>query len=199
MKLHIATLTSAILLAALATSAQAGTASHVALINSSAALCAQAAASQSAERILDAARHTAITTCNDALNNYLSVADRTATLVNRGILEVGARNTDAAITDFNAALARNPQMDAAYLNRGSALLSAARYDEARADFSRVIAMKGANTAVAYFNRGVAYEKSGNVSAAYSDYQQAQRINPSYQAANDELARFHANDRYADNH
>jgi tetratricopeptide (TPR) repeat protein len=198
MKLHIATLTSAILLVAFAASAEAGSASRVVLIHSPAELCAQAAASQSAERMLDASRHTAIATCNEALNNHLSGADLTGTLVNRGILEIGAANTDAAIADFNAALARNPEMDTAYLNRGSALLRAARYDEARADFSRVIAMKGANTAVAYFNRGVAYEKSGNVTAAYNDYQQAQRINPSYQVANDELARFHASDRYAEN-
>jgi tetratricopeptide (TPR) repeat protein len=198
MKLHLATLTSAVLLAAFAASAEAGPATQVALIRSSATLCAQAAASQSAEHMLDASRHAAIATCNDALNNYLSAADRTATLVNRGILEVGASNTDAAITDFDAALARNPQMDIAYLNRGSALMQAAKYDEARADFSRVIAMNGANTAVAYFNRGVAYEKSGNVTAAYNDYQQAQHINPSYQVASDELARFHPSDRYADN-
>jgi tetratricopeptide (TPR) repeat protein len=198
MKLHIATLTSAVFLAACAASAQAEPATHVALIHSSAKLCAQAAASQATERMLEATRHTAIATCSEALNNYLTVADRTATLVNRGILEVGASNTDAAIADFDAALARNPQMDAAYLNRGTALLQAARYDEARADFSRVIAMKGANTAVAYFNRGVAYEKSGNVTSAFNDYQQAQHINPSYQVAIDELSRFHPADRYAEN-
>src|SRR6266702_4800760 len=51
---------------------------------------------------------------------------------------IAAGNDTAAIADFDAGLARNIDLAAGYMNRGSALLRAARYTEARADFDRAI-------------------------------------------------------------
>jgi tetratricopeptide (TPR) repeat protein len=192
MKLHY-------FLAAALCAAAVPAAANVTLVTPAANACANAAAGQSRNALTVGRLHDAVAVCSEALDGTLNDADSTATLINRGTLESAMNQTDAALSDFSAALARNPASDSALLNRGAALLKAARYDEARADFDRVIATAGANTAVAYFNRGIANEKSGDVVAAYHDYQQAVRLNPRYQAANIELARFHATDRrLADN-
>lgn len=182
---------SLVLAAAVLCAAALPAAANVTLVTPAANSCANAATGQSRNALTTGRLHDAIAVCTEALGTSLNDADRTATLINRGTLESAFGQTDAALADFSAALARNPASDSALLNRGAALLKAARYDEARTDFDRVIAANGANTAVAYFNRGVANEKSGDVMAAYHDYQEAVRLNPRYQAANLELARFHA--------
>lgn len=194
MKLHLVLAASAIALAA----AAAPAAANVTLKTPAANSCANAAMGQARNALTSGRLHDAIAVCGEALDSSLGEADRTATLINRGTLELAMGYTDAALADFAAALARDPASDSAMLNRGAALLRAARYDEARTDFDHVIAANGTHTAVAYFNRGIANEKAGNLIAAYHDYQEAVRLNPAYQAANIELARFRSVDkRFAD--
>jgi len=141
-----------------------------------------------------------LSACNAALTGDLSQLTRAGTLVNRGILEVAAGRTDAAIADFNAGLERDPSLSAGYMNRGAALLKAGRYSEARADFDRAIDLGTADMHVAYFNRGEAQEASGNLVAAYHDYRKAQELAPGFKPAGMELARFQVTSRrVADGH
>jgi tetratricopeptide (TPR) repeat protein len=134
-----------------------------------------------------------IAACNVALTGDMSQLARAGTLVNRGILQAAAGRNDAAIADFDAGLARDPNLAAGYMNRGAALLRAARYDEARADFDRAIDLNTADLHVAYFNRGEAQEASGNLVAAYHDYRKAQELAPDFKPASLELARFQVSD------
>jgi tetratricopeptide (TPR) repeat protein len=133
----------------------------------------------------------ALKDCTDALAGKLLPADRTATLLNRGIVNAAAGNTDAALADYDAALARAPEMANAYLNRGTAFLHSGRFDAARADFDRALALKTDQAAIATFSRGMANEKLGNLAAAYHDYRQAQALD--FAPAGIELARFQVHD------
>jgi len=135
-----------------------------------------------------------LSACNAALTGDLSQLTRAGTLVNRGILQAAAGRTDAAITDFNAGLERDPSLSAGYMNRGAALLKAGRYSEARADFDRAIDLGTADMHVAYFNRGEAQEATGNLVAAYHDYRKAQELSPGFKPAGMELARFQVTSR-----
>ncbi|MDB5734443.1 MAG: hypothetical protein JWP16_276 [Alphaproteobacteria bacterium] len=138
---------------------------------------------------------TALGACNDAMTGDLSHLAMASTLVNRGLVNVAAHRDDAAMSDFNAAVAQSPDLSNAYISRGTALLHAARYDAARADFDQAIALGHAgNLHIAYFNRAEAQEASGNLVAAYHDYRKAQELAPDFKPASMELARFQVNER-----
>jgi tetratricopeptide (TPR) repeat protein len=83
-----------------------------------------------------------------------------------------------------------------YINRGSALLRMARYEEARADFDRALSLGTDQPTLAYFCRGMAQEKLGALAAAYSDYKKAQSLSPDFKPAGIELARFQVTGRVA---
>jgi tetratricopeptide (TPR) repeat protein len=141
-----------------------------------------------------------IAACNAALKGDLSHTAIAATLVNRGIIQAAASHDSDAVADFSAAIARDNTQAAAYMNRGTAMLRANRFDEARNDFDQVIALNANDLHVAYFNRGEAQEASGNLVAAYHDYRKAQELAPGFKPASLELARFQVTDRrMADNH
>lgn len=162
-----------------------------------AADCASAAQAQSHNLPVPSGRQNAIAACSMALDGMLSKSNRTATLANRGMLEAASDRSSDALADFNAALARDPSLADVYVNRGAALLRAGHYGEARSDFDHALSLKTSNAAVAYLDRGMAQEKSGDVAAAYRDYKQALQIAPDFQPAKVELARFHvASDRVA---
>jgi tetratricopeptide (TPR) repeat protein len=151
--------------------------------------CFRAAQSQARAPLPERMLGKAIAACNMALSGDLSQLARAGTLVNRGILEAAAGQSDTAVADFNEGLARDPNLTAGYMNRGSVLLHLARYDEARADFDRAIDLNAPDLHVAYFNRGEAQEASGNLVAAYHDYRKAQELEPGFKPAGQELARF----------
>src|ERR1700748_872180 len=118
------------------------------------------AAAKSGAPMSDRELKKGFTACNVALKGDLSQTALAGTLVNRGLLQAVAGNSDAAIADFNAGLDRDPGLAAGYLNRGTALLRAERYSEARADFDRAISLGISDAHVAYFNRGEAQEALG---------------------------------------
>jgi tetratricopeptide (TPR) repeat protein len=197
MKLQFVLAASAIVLFAVS-SASAAPATMVTIGQQPAVGCADTADALARDRILPSGVHDGLANCNEALDNPLSESDRAATLVNRGALEAAANQIDAAIADFDAALARNPNLSDIYVNRGAAFLKAAHYDRARADFDRAIAAHAPSIVVAYFNRGMANEKSGDLKAAYRDYSQAAKLAPNFEPAKVELARFHVQGSYVAN-
>ena len=152
--------------------------------------CAKAAADQqSGANISTPSQRGALALCNKALADKLLPKDRTATLVNRGIIQAAAGNSQAALADYNDALARAPELASAYLNRGAVLMQVGRFQDARSDFDRALALNTDRPAIAYFNRGMANEKLGALPAAYRDYKQAQTLAPDFKPAGVELARF----------
>ena len=161
-------------------------------------ICRDGAAANASREISIPANRDGLANCTAALSDKLSNADRTATLANRGIIETALGNTDAALADFNQALDRDPQAANVYVNRGAALMKTGQFENARADFDHALQLNADNQAVAYFDRGMANEKLGNLSAAYHDYKWAQNLQPDYKPASVELARFQVDQRYAAN-
>jgi tetratricopeptide (TPR) repeat protein len=161
--------------------------------------CAKSAmAEQPGANISTPSHRLALANCNKALAGKLLPADRTATLVNRGIVNAAAGNTAAALADYTEALTRSPELASAWLSRGATLMQAGRFQEARADFDRALTLHVERPAIAYFNRGMANEKLGALPAAYRDYKQAQALD--FKAASAELARFQVvPNRFAQNH
>jgi tetratricopeptide (TPR) repeat protein len=188
MKLYFAAAAALVLLA----SAPSQAASVMSGGRSNAQDCAMAAGSSSS--LTSRGFNNGIAACDAAMKGDLSHTALAGTLVNRGIIQASAGHDSEAVTDFNAAIARDDRLAAAYMNRGTAMLRADRYDEARSDFDRAISLNANDLHVAYFNRGEAQEASGNLLAAYHDYRHAQELAPNFKPASLELARFQVNDR-----
>jgi tetratricopeptide (TPR) repeat protein len=158
----------------------------VSVIGNSAARSCYLAAESNGAPSLDVLRF-----CDDALRQEaLSHDEVVATLVNRGILKVRLGNVNAAIADYDAALSRDPDQAEAYLNKGFALLHGPEAGvQAKPMFDTALAKKTRRPELAYYGRAVAHELSGEVRAAYFDYQQASRIDPKWRQPKLELARF----------
>ena len=157
--------------------------------------CAIAAGKQD---LSDRQMASAMGACDAALKGDLSQNAIAGTLVNRGLLKAAAHDDVAAIADFDAGLSRDASLSAGYMSRGAVLLRTGRYDAARADFDRAIALGAPDLHIAYFNRGSAEEAAGNKLAAYHDYRKAQQLAPNFEPASLELARFQVVRRVAAN-
>ncbi|HEX5183182.1 MAG TPA: tetratricopeptide repeat protein [Allosphingosinicella sp.] len=171
--------------AALAATAVPAVAAVTVIGSTSARMCFEAA-----DAALSPA-HDSIARCNEALTEEnLSDYDMVATYVNRGILRLRLGENDAAIADFDTALARDPNQPEAYLNKGIALLRKPDgWTQAVPLFDEAIAKKTRRPALAYYGRGVANELSGNIKQAYYDYREASRIEPKWRDPRQELTRF----------
>jgi tetratricopeptide (TPR) repeat protein len=132
--------------------------------------------------------------CDDALRqDALGDDELVATFVNRGILKSRLGNVEGAISDYDAALSRDPEQAEAYLNKGFALLNLPESGpEATPLFDTALAKKTRRPELAYYGRGVAHEMAGQVRAAYQDYRQASQIDPKWRQPKLELARFRVN-------
>jgi len=161
----------------------------VSVVGTSAARSCYLAAESSGAPSLEVLRF-----CNDALRQEaLSRDELVATLVNRGILKARLGNVEEAITDYDAALSRDPDEAEAYLNKGFALLNLSESGlEAKPLFDTALAKKTRRPELAYYGRGIAHEMTGEVRAAYQDYRQASLIDPKWRQPKVELARFRVN-------
>lgn len=92
------------------------------------------------------------------------------------------RDYNKAITLFNKAINLCPiAAVASFLFRGKAFLMAARYQEAIDDLS-IALQYTPKVAEAYFDRGQAYLKVGNSTAARKDFEMAIKLDPRYEEA-----------------
>jgi tetratricopeptide (TPR) repeat protein len=131
-----------------------------------------------------------IQTCTFALEQEtLSLRDRAATFVNRGILRVRKDDTEGALTDYDRGLAIDASLAEGYVDRGAAMIALRRYDDAVADISKGISLGANRPQIAYYDRGIADEALGNIRAAYEDYKKAADIQPDFHLATDQLSRF----------
>lgn len=131
-----------------------------------------------------------ISTCNFALEQTpLSVRDRSATFVNRGILRARNSDTEGALADYDQGIALNPGLGEGYVDRGAAMIVLRRYDDALADLDKGISLGANRIQIAYYDRAVVDEALGNIRAAYEDYKKAAEIQPDFSLATEQLARF----------
>jgi tetratricopeptide (TPR) repeat protein len=131
-----------------------------------------------------------IQTCTFALEQTtLSVRDRAATLVNRGILRARKDDAEGALADYDRGLAMDAALAEGYVDRGAVMIVLRRYDDAVADIDKGISLGANRLQIAYYDRAIAYEAPGNSRAAYEDYKKAAEIQPDFRLATDQLSRF----------
>ncbi len=131
-----------------------------------------------------------VATCNSALENIsLSVQDRAATLINRGILKGRIDDLHGALADYNAGLKLNDKLGEGYVDRGAVMISLHRYQVALEDITKGIELGANHLAIAYYDRAIVHEALGNNRAAYDDFQKALEIDPNMGLASMQLQRF----------
>ncbi|MDJ0898439.1 MAG: tetratricopeptide repeat protein [Xenococcus sp. MO_188.B8] len=100
---------------------------------------------------------------------------------NRGNVRVIQEKIDAAIADFDHAIAITDQYPDPYLNRGIAYELKQDWQHAIADYNQVLAINPQDP-VAYNNRGNAQAGQHQWRAALADYQQASAISANFAVA-----------------
>lgn len=132
----------------------------------------------------------ALELCNSAMReDFLTRHDRSATLINRGIVYLYRGQYAEALTDFDAAIANTPNLAEGYTHRGVALLAQHDYSSAIEALNQGLALEPSEPAKVYFNRAIAHEELGDIPAAYHDYRRAAELAPEWRAAQRELSRF----------
>ncbi len=133
----------------------------------------------------------ALQLCDLALEQEnLSLSNRAATHINRGILYMRQQSHQRAMKDYEDAVAILPDMPEAKINLGAVFYYLGRYPEAIAALDEgVNVTDGEARAVAYYNRALTHERMGNLEAAYADYNQALAVQPDFELASKQLRRF----------
>jgi len=131
-----------------------------------------------------------LNTCTLALETEtLSFRDRARTYVNRGVLQMRQRDFDGAVSDFDAASRIDPNLGEAFVNRGAAYVGAKRFGEGLTQIDQGLALGVKDPEKAYYNRAVANENLGDLTAAYRDFSKAAALDPDWDAPKKELTRF----------
>lgn len=129
-------------------------------------------------------------TCTRALREEtMTRANRAATHVNRGVLRMRNGRYDAAIRDYQDAIAIRPELGAAYLNEGAAYIYKREFSSAIAPLDKAIELESKDIFAAYYNRAIAKENTGDVSGAYEDFMTALELKPGWDLAEAQLSRF----------
>jgi tetratricopeptide (TPR) repeat protein len=132
----------------------------------------------------------ALESCTAALEeDSLTLRDRAATLVNRGILNMQVAKLDAALSDYDEAIRLQPEAAEAWVNKGIALIKAGRDAEAATVLSHGLDLGPANPAVAHYSRAFAYESLGKIRQAYEDFGRAAALAPGWREPSQQLRRF----------
>jgi tetratricopeptide (TPR) repeat protein len=143
---------------------------------------------EAAEKGRDDSR--AVLACTTALEvETLNFRDRARTYVNRGVLQMRQRQFAAARADFDQASDIDPNLGEAYVNRGATYVGEDRYREGVEQIDKGLSLGVKDPEKAFFNRGLAHEGLGDLSAAYRDYSRASELKPDWLAPKTELARF----------
>ena len=152
--------------------------------NADAAACFRAADSE-------AQQPDAVDTCSKALRSSdLNRHDQMATLVNRGIVQFRLERFDAAIADFDAAMAVQANQPDAMINRGITMLAAGQDIESSLRYIDDGLQRGPQRPwVGYYGRAAANELAGRDAAAYRDYRRASELRPGWALPRAALARF----------
>ena len=130
-----------------------------------------------------------IDTCTFALQEIsLKPKDRVATLVNRGVIYVALEEYNKAIKDYDRAYKLNPDIAEIHVNRGNILYWSGRFDQAVMEYTRAIELNLSQLYVVYYDRGLAYEKMGELDKAEADYRKSLELMPGWGRAQEKLDR-----------
>ena len=116
----------------------------------------------------------------------MSVRDRAATYVNRGIIKAALEDYEDAIKDYETAIKMKPEFAETYVNRGNVFFMGHAYGRAIDDYSKAVELKLDKLYIAHLNRGMAYERIGDRANAESDYRRALELYPDWKLARDKL-------------
>ncbi len=131
-----------------------------------------------------------VETCSRALRySRITREAQIQILVNRGVTYMRRQENAAALADFDAVIALDRRNGEAFLNRGAALVQMGQPGPAVAAITEALGLGVSEPHKAYFNRGAARERLGDLRGAYEDYNTALEIQPDWGPANAELARF----------
>ena len=96
---------------------------------------------------------------------------------------------DLAEQDFQKAVGVEPELGEAYVNRGISEMHMDQVHEALADLDHGLTFKLEEPWKAYYNRGIALERLGDITGAYHSYQKASELKPDWADPKRELTRF----------
>lgn len=142
---------------------------------------------------MNTASHDDLDTCSNALQyGALSQGDLLATLVNRGIVAVALEEYQQAARDYERAVTLEPQSGEVFVNRGNLFFMGEAFDKAVAEYSTAIRLGLNKEHIAYYNRGLAYEKMKNPDSAEADYRRASELAPEWHQPQQKLERLKNN-------
>lgn len=131
-----------------------------------------------------------IQTCTAALDQgALTISDRAATYINRGILRSRAGDPTGALSDYNRGLAVDGKLGEGYVDRGAVYIVLERYGDALKDIDQGLAVGANKPHIAYYDRAIVDEAMGNIRGAYMDYKKALELQPDFGLASEQLTRF----------
>lgn len=136
---------------------------------------------------MNSASHQDLETCSNALQyGALSPRDTLATLVNRGVVAVALEDYKQAVSDYEKAVELDPTTGEVYVNRGNLFFMGQAFDKAVAEYSTAIQVGLGKEHIAYYNRGLAYEKMKETENAVADYRRASELAPEWTRPQEKL-------------
>lgn len=125
--------------------------------------------------------------CDQALRDPdILQRDRQATLVNRGIVLNRAGRPADALAGFDSALATDPMLAEAWLNRGNSHYLIGQPGVAMADYRQSLALGIRRDHVAWYNIGLVHQARGEANDATRAWLQAVERNPGFTLAAERL-------------
>lgn len=126
--------------------------------------------------------------CDQALRDpNLIQRDRQATLVNRGIVLNRAGRPAEALAGFDSALAADPALAEAWLNRGNSHYLLGQAGNAMAGYRQSLALGIRRDHVAWYNIGLVHQSRGESSDATRAWLEAVARNPEFTLAAERLS------------
>jgi tetratricopeptide (TPR) repeat protein len=118
--------------------------------------------------------------CNEALEfAQLNRRNRTAVLINRGIIRVANEQYQQGFKDYERALNLSPDVPETYVNLGNIYFLGEKLNKAVEFYTKALDLEISQDHIAYMNRGMALEKIGKLSEAESDYRRAIELMPEW--------------------
>jgi tetratricopeptide (TPR) repeat protein len=119
--------------------------------------------------------------CDYALDYAdLNLRDRAATFANRGIIYAGLGNYEAAMSDYDTAIALTPKSPESYVNRGNAFFMMRDFMMAMDDYEHSMDLGIRQLHLVHYNMGMVYEIQGNDETALRHYEKALELNPGWE-------------------
>lgn len=130
--------------------------------------------------------------CNRALEqkDTYSTRDLAALYINRGIILGAQEDYQAAFNDYKTALDIDPEIPETYVNLGNLYFLSNKLDRAKEFYDKSLELGIRKSHVVILNRGMVYEKKGQLEQAEIEYRKALELVPEWQLGLDKLEALH---------